>query len=408
MLCSFIGQANANVINVEDVTIPQGEQQEIKVLYSLDKADAYVGYAFKLIMPTGIATVKDSGGYPVYALDENNTGFNMNVTSSDGFGALPKNASVTINGTEGTLLTLTLQADASLEVGSTHVVSISSIMLTEKVDDTQKSVYLEDATFTVTIGEPTDKHIILDETSTTVPEAAEDVDVRVYRTIKAGEWSTICLPFAMTEEQVKKAFGNDVELGTFTGCEATEDGEGNVTALKVNFGNSVIIEANHPYIIKISADVTQFEVDGVDIIPEENPSVDMDELRYKVGSKWYTEYNSFIGTYVANTVIPDLAMFLSGNKFWYSKGLTKTKAFRGYFSFYNILADVVGAEARVSMSFNDVVTSINAAPNEKGGMINENVICDLQGRRVSNSQFLIHHSQLKKGIYIKNGKKVIK
>ena len=42
--------------------------------------------------------------------------------------------------------------------------------------------------------------------------------VRVKRTINANEWSTICLPFAITAEQVKGVFGDDVQLGDFTGA----------------------------------------------------------------------------------------------------------------------------------------------------------------------------------------------
>ena len=398
MLCSFIGQTNANVINVEDVTIPQGEQQEIKVLYSLDKADAYVGYAFKLIMPTGISTVKDSNGYPVYTLDENNTGFNLNVTSSDGFGALPKNASVAIDGTEGALLTLTLQADASLEVGTTHVVNISSIMLTEKAGDSQQSVYLEDVTFTVTIGEPTDKHIILDETSTTVPADAEGVDVRVLRTIKDGEWSTICLPFAMTEEQVKAAFGDDVQLGDFDGCDVTTDADDNIVGLNVKFSDATSIEANHPYIIKVSTALTEFTVDGVDIVASEELSVDKDENRVKVGSKWFTFYNSFVGTYIANTVVPAKALFLSGNKFWYSAGSTKMKAFRAYFDFYDVLTEVEDAySSRITFVFDDNTTT-GISDTVAGQASADDRYFDLQGRHVVNPS---------KGMYIKNGKKEI-
>lgn len=56
-----------------------------------------------------------------------------------------------------------------------------------------------------------------------MPEAAEGVNVRVKRTIKANEWSTLVLPFAMTAEQVKSAFGNDVQLADFTGVETEEN-----------------------------------------------------------------------------------------------------------------------------------------------------------------------------------------
>lgn len=75
--------------------------------------------------------------------------------------------------------------------------------------------------------------------------------------------------------------------------------------------------------------MTEFSVDGVDIAAEEEPTV-------QVGKK-KAERGYFIGTYTANTEVPADNLFLSGNKFWYSSGLTQMKGFRGYFE----LADVV-------------------------------------------------------------------
>ena len=402
ILLTFVGQVNANVINVENVTIPQGEQQEINVLYSLDKADAYSGYAFKLIMPTGISTVKDKDGYPVYALDENNNGFNMNVTASDGFGALPKNASVTIDGTSGILLTLTLQADASLEVGSTHVVNISSIMLTEKVDDSQQSVYLEDVSFIVTISEPTDKHILLDENGTTAPAAATGVDVRVKRTIKAGEWSTICLPFAMSEAQCKEAFGSDVQIAEFTGAESEFDDADNVVGITVSFSDVSAIEANTPYIIKVGEAVSEFTVDGVDITPDEDEAyVEFDNG--KTGSRRVV-YSGFYGTYHAGTVLDENTLFLSDNQFWYSAGLTRMKAFRAYFDFLDVLTEVEEAQARILLSFGDGGTTGvgDALRLMNNGRVNSeesaSAVYNLKGQRVA---------QPSKGLYIKDGRKVV-
>lgn len=76
--------------------------------------------------------------------------------------------------------------------------------------------------------------------------AETNANVRVRRTIKAGEWNTICLPFAMTAEQVKGAFGNDVQIGDFNDYEFDGD------VISVKFRNATAIEANHPYIIKVA------------------------------------------------------------------------------------------------------------------------------------------------------------
>ena len=226
----------------------------------------------------------------------------------------------------------------------------------------------------------------LNENSTTPIEASgELVSVRVKRTIKANEWSTICLPFAMTENQVKTAFGNGVELADFNDYDydAAED------RIKVKFETVSAIEANHPYIIKVLSPVSEFTADGVDINPQE-AIVDFDTSRRK------NQPRQFVGTYVANTILDWGTLFLSGNKFWYSVGETKMKAFRAYFNFYDLLVDFENNyESRISMSFDDV-TGIDTMPTLSG---DANRIYDLQGRQVT--------KPAKGGLYIQNGKKVV-
>ena len=75
------------------------------------------------------------------------------------------------------------------------------------------------------------------------------------------------------------------------------------------------------------------------------------------------------------------------------------KAFRAYFNFNDLLADFEdNYEARrITMSF-DNSTGIRATLNDKGEMINDNAVYDLQGRRVANPG---------KGVFVKDGKKVI-
>ena len=185
----------------------------------------------------------------------------------------------------------------------------------------------------------------------------------------------------------------------------------------MNFDNVAATEANHPYIIKVGSDVTEFTVDGVDITPSDEISVDRDEDSYKRNGKWYYDYNSFIGTYEAETEIPENSLFLNGNKFCYSTGNTTTKAFSGYFSFYMVLGDISAAETCITMWIDDgVPTGISQIEN--GRLKIDNCAYDLQGRRMDSSIFNSQSSIQKKGMYImrsaegrlqgKNGKKVIK
>ena len=83
-----------------------------------------------------------------------------------------------------------------------------------------------------------------------MPTDATDVNVTVKRTIKAGIWSTIVLPFDMTTQQLTSAFGDDVELANFTTWETTDyDDNDNPKAITVFFKEANEIKANTPYII---------------------------------------------------------------------------------------------------------------------------------------------------------------
>ena len=226
--------------------------------------------------------------------------------------------------------------------------------------------------------------ITLDEESTTAPSAFDGVNVKVKRTINASEWSTICLPFAMTEAQVKTAFGNSVKLGDFKGYTYDDDGD----KITVKFDAATAIEANHPYIIKVENAVSEFTAEGVTIDPQEA------EINFGTSRK----PKAFIGNYVAGTTLENGTLFLNEGKFWYSVGATKIKAFRGYFDFTDYLADFEDnyAEAKVFINFDDVTRIKDIQDAQEN-----NSIYTLDGRRVG-------RTPKTKGVYIQNGKKVVK
>ena len=243
---------------------------------------------------------------------------------------------------------------------------------------------IAEASFTVKVVNA--HNIILDENATEAPAAATGVNVTVKRTINANEWSTICLPFAMNAEQVKAAFGEGVELADFTSWSSEGDDVADVASITVVFTNVSEIEANHPYIIKVGKDVTWFAVEGVDIAPEA-------DVEYVVG-RGKTK-GTMYGTYTVSTVPEEMVFLGTGNKFWYSTGKTPILAFRGYFEFKDVLDAYYEAEAgaRIKMSFDDTATGINGVNiNVDGEYYN------LNGLRVETPA---------KGIYIKDGKKVV-
>ena len=250
--------------------------------------------------------------------------------------------------------------------------------------------------YTIQAAVPEAEYVILDENSVFAPEASEDiVDVRLNRTIKGGEWSTIVLPFTAMGSQVKAAFGEDVQLAAFTAWESEEDEDGAIVGINVSFATATAITANTPMLIKTTADVTTATFDGVTIEPEAEPMV-------QVGRK-ASERGYFHGTYIPAKV-PAENLFLSGNKFWYSTGKTNIKGYRGYFEFRDVLDAYYDAAAvKVNLFIDGAATHIDQMVN--GQSVNGKWY-DLSGRQMVNGKW--SNGQIRKGVYIVNGKKVIK
>jgi hypothetical protein len=285
---------------------------------------------------------------------------------------------VPFTGNDGVLVSLELTAQESLSVGSQLEGQLTGVTFVTP-GGVQRD--FDNVDISITIDETA--RVILDETSTTAPEDANGVDVRVKRTINAGEWSTICLPFAMTAAQCQAAFGSDVEIGDFTGYTYNSD-EDKIT---VNFSSVTAIEANHPYIIKVSAAVTEFTVDGVDVNPADDPRV-----TFRASNK---KLKDFVGTYVADFDFYNDAkhtpLFLSGNKFWYATESTKhMKAFRAYFDFVDMLSEVDAARVAIAFDEATVINDVRTCSDDR--------YYNLSGQQVETPT---------KGVYVRNGKKVI-
>ena len=381
--------ASADELIVENVTIPKGGQGTIVINYHFDVPELYSGWQFSLNLSSEVLTVKNNKGTSLFTAgtchDESYTITSSYSEGVDNYVALSLESSP-ITGNDDMLLSIPVVANGEYEVGTVFNASLTGVQFGNK--DGIHTSFFDDVLFTITIGEQEDVRVVLDELSTTVPENASGVDVKVKRTINAGSWSTICLPFAMTEAQCKAAFGDDVELADFSAWSSEEDGDGNIVSLEINFTDVTEIEANHPYIIKVSENISEFNADGVDIVVEEEPTV-------QVGKK-KAERGYFIGTYTTNTDVPEDDLFLSGNKFWYSTGATQMKAFRGYFELADVLSDPEEAEARIVISIDDDPTGIVSVSSRTK---HDNVYYDLSGR---------HVEKPRKGFYIVNGKKIFK
>lgn len=391
--------AAQNTLVVENFTLPQNGGN-IEMVLTLDEADKYTSYQFKILTPTGVGYVVDSENDVECVLG---AGHDATHGATAHWNAGDKTLNVGVASTKSALFkgqTLKLQiplAETTAEIGTAFNFTVKDIAF---IDKNGVKSYPGNVTFTATVGAAEVKRTLLDETSTTAPATSNgEVNVRVKRTINANEWSTICLPFAMTAEQVKTAFGNDVQLGDFTGYDTVEDA-GNVVGLKINFNKVTAIAANHPYVIKVSTGVTQFTADNVTIAPEDEPCVEYDN---GLTGKKRVVWGSFTGTYVADYEIPysgeDISLFLSGNKMYYASAKTKhMKAYRACFWFTDVLPMTGEASAPINMSFDGESTGIEEVKGVRE--FKDNEWYSLDGRKLESKP-------TQKGLYIHNGNKEI-
>ena len=231
--------------------------------------------------------------------------------------------------------------------------------------------------------------VTLDETATNNNIVAKaGVNVTLKRTMKADMWNTICLPFAVTMDKAKAAFGDNVkivELDTKAAVDA------NVLSFKASTG----IEAATPYLIKPSAvsETGTYTFDGVDIT-ETN-----DENAYSFNN--VKNPIAFKGIYNMVDITTDVttiggnyyAAFLGANNTIFKAAGGKMNGFRAYFAIPN---SVKASELRVVID--GTATSIKSINSE---VVESNApVYNLQGQRVDGSN-------LTPGIYVKAGKKFV-
>jgi hypothetical protein len=366
------------VISVADVEALPGETVSFTVNLVDGKADTYTAMTLFAYFPTeGFTTT----GNKTVANTWDALGSVGNIDSETGLATIPLASEDPIPGSavEG-LVTVSFTVADNVAPGE-YEVTLKETMFEYNTSDKD---YADDVTFKVNVVEH--HNVVLDEESTDAPIAATDVNVKVKRTIKANSWSTICLPFAIPEANMETAFGTAVLVKDFIGYTYDEEKD----ELTINFTSVSSIEANHPYLIKVTSTINEFTINGIDIDPVEAPMVNYGSNK---------KPKAFVGTYVANFDFYGetkyTPLFISDNKFYYATEKTlPMKAFRAYFEFVDELQNANGASARISMVDNKT-TGIKTV---HGSGIKTEGYYDLQGRKIENP---------KKGLYINNGKKVV-
>jgi hypothetical protein len=194
----------------------------------------------------------------------------------------------------------------------------------------------------------------------------------------------------MTAAQVTSAFGSDVLLKrlsswSFTGSADAAEG------ITMGFTTATTIEKNYPCLIKVTSNISSFDVNGVEIDPEDDPS----SPGVSFGSGKKKKEACLVGTYVKKATDEE-DMFLANNKFWYSDGSTVIKGFRAVFYFGGVVLDSYngGGSAHVTMILDDEATGIGNVVYQ----MSDETYYNLNGQRVTTPG---------RGLYIHNGKKVI-
>lgn len=218
-----------------------------------------------------------------------------------------------------------------------------------------------------------------DDTNTKIEKNnGKTQDVILTRSLKAGAWNTICLPFDVTAEQVEsvlKATGNVKEF----------DKEDKATAT-IFFKPATEMKAGVPYLIKPTEDATVLNFKDVTIN-------NVDELS-RINGNDYCICGVF-GKYAMKTNGTELFLNAAG-KFVAPAAATNTmKGFRAYF-----MVPSGASAAAININIDGETTGINNIETE--ATVNGKVY-NLNGQYVGNSL-----NGLKKGIYVVNGKKVIK
>lgn len=236
--------------------------------------------------------------------------------------------------------------------------------------------------YTINIEYVAVKPVTLDESQdnaeTISGNADKTVNVKLTRTLKADVWNTFCVPFDVTVE------GSPLEGATIKQiASVTEKDDGAV----INFENApATLEAGKAYLVRTATAIVNPTFNGVTV-----KNVDPTNCS---GNENY----QLIGIYSPLKIDASLYGKVFGinnqDKLAKVKENTSIKGMRAYF----LLANSATA---AKLNFGGELTGIDAVDNSEAVMTGK--VYNLNGQYVGNSL-----EGLKKGVYVVNGKKVLK
>ena len=229
--------------------------------------------------------------------------------------------------------------------------------------------------------------------------------ITLNRTFKAGQWTTLTLPFNLTEDEVQSIFGAGTRLVMLH--DATlQNGGARLTFIYHEIQN---VLPGYPYLIKPKMDVNSFTANNKCI----NPHIDQFEVKttpytFK-GTPGYSanETNNGKKGYSVNYAENDIFVSETNGNLYVSGGSSYGKGYRAWLQKNEGTAGVKSISVVMS-SFSDdddTTTSIDVAemaPDLIEALGIQTGVYNLSGQRVANDT-----RNLKAGIYIVNGKKTV-
>ena len=231
-----------------------------------------------------------------------------------------------------------------------------------------------------------------DNSLAVVEKDANKCNIKLDRTLQKDVWNTFAVPFDMDAEMVTSVLGAGTKLKVLTGSSLSG------TKLTMTFGDATTVEAGKPYLVKVKGNVENPTFTGITVSKTAKPTT--------------TDYVDFIPTFGKSLITGPTGeednewsvRFLgAGNTFFHPSVVNQPandesyqKGFRAYFQLHNGASQA----SLFTTNLDNDATGIEPVGNGEFG-IDNNVLYDLNGRRV------IPSSGLQKGIYIRNGKKVV-
>ncbi len=208
----------------------------------------------------------------------------------------------------------------------------------------------------------------------------EPIDIQTRRTLRAGIWNTLCLPFDVDMKTLESAIGTErnIELRTYS---SYSEGTMHFTAPE---GNAV--SAGTPFLIRFSGeDVTNPTFSGITLSNKTAKTITHDEV-------------SFVGTYTPIDLRTDgTQLFITtANKL--ARPTDTGKRMSGLRAYITVPSSFVTNNARLAISGNDA-TPVTAIACDSGSSLSDGSgradIYNLQGQRLKTAS---------KGLYIIGGR----